>query len=188
LANKTSSVFCCANGFKHFLVMPVLPLNKKMNLPSKRFNKIDKKIALWMAKNGVKCLRASIGIIFLWFGGLKFFDGLSPAQNLAIDTIQHLTLAFFSSTTIIYGLAIWEILIGLGLLFNLMLRETLLLLYLQMLGTFTPIFIFPDKVFTEFPYALTLEGQYIIKNLVIVGAGIVIGATVRGGRIITQDE
>ncbi len=58
-------------------------------------------------------------------------------------------------------------------------RTTLLLLFLQMLGTMTPIFLFPAEVFTEIPYAPTLEGQYIIKNLVIISAGIVLGATVR---------
>lgn len=159
-----------------------------MNLRGEKFNKIDNTVTLWMANKGITWLRLSIGIIFLWFGGLKFFDGLSPAQNLAVETIDHLTLHIFSSTAIIYGLATWETVIGIGLIFNLMLRETLLLLFLQMIGTFSPIFIFPDKVFTQFPYALTLEGQYIIKNLVIVGAGIVIGATVRGGRIITQHQ
>jgi hypothetical protein len=62
-------------------------------------------------------------------------------------------------------------------------RATLFLLWLQMLGTITPIFFFPHEVFAHIPYAPTLEGQYIIKNIVLVSAGIVIGATVRGGRL-----
>jgi hypothetical protein len=85
-----------------------------------------------------------------------------------------------------FGLASWEVLIGIGLIFNVLLRETLLLMFLQMLGTMTPIVLLPDKVFNIFPYALTLEGQYIFKNLVVISAGIVIGATVRGGGIITS--
>lgn len=158
-----------------------------MKLRGRTFDKIDKRITYWMANQGIKLLRISIGIIFLWFGALKFFEGLSPAQNIAVDTIDVITFGLLSDQIILYGLAIWEVLIGLGLLFNIFLRETLLLLYLQMIGTFTPVFLFPDQVFTVFPYGLTFEGQYIIKNLVVVSAGITLGATVRGGRLQTEE-
>jgi hypothetical protein len=67
-------------------------------------------------------------------------------------------------------------------------RATLLLLVLQMLGTITPLFLFPAETFTQFPYAPTLEGQYIIKNIVLVSAAIVIGATVRGGAVIDDPD
>lgn len=151
-----------------------------------KFHKVDVAVTNWMADNGILLLRLSIGIIFLWYGLLKFFTGISPAESLAINTIDALTFGLLSPTIIIISLATLETLIGLGLLFNLFLRETLLLLYLQMIGTFTPVFLFPGEVFTEFPYALTLEGQYIFKNLVVVSAGIVIGATVRGGKLVAQ--
>lgn len=145
-------------------------------------------ITNWMANKGIFLLRISIGIIFLWFGMLKFFPGLSPAEGLAIDTIKLLTFNLVPNQVIIYGLALWETLIGLGLVFNKFMRETLLLLYLQMVGTLIPIFLFPAEVFTQFPYALTLEGQYIFKNLVLISAGIVLGATVRGGRIVAESD
>lgn len=77
-------------------------------------------------------------------------------------------------------------LIGIGLMFKWYLKETLLPMFLQMLGTLTPIVLLPNEVFTIFPYGLALEGQYIIKNLVIVSAGLVIGSTVRGGKIISE--
>ena len=80
-------------------------------------------------------------------------------------------------------LAGWEVLIGLGLLTGKLLRITLLTLFLQMAGTMLPLVLFPDETFRAFPYAPTLEGQYIIKNLVLIAAAIVVGATVRGGRI-----
>ena len=67
-------------------------------------------------------------------------------------------------------------------------RATLLLLFLQMVGTTLPIFFFPDVVFLRVPYAPTLEGQYIIKNLVLITAGLVIGATVRGGWLVAEPE
>jgi uncharacterized membrane protein YphA (DoxX/SURF4 family) len=85
--------------------------------------------------------------------------------------------------TALIFLAAWECLVGLGLISGIFLRATLLLLWLQMAGTITPVFFFPQEVFNHFPYAPTLEGQYIIKNLVLASAGIVVGATVRGGRL-----
>lgn len=104
---------------------------------------------------------------------------MSPAEDLATNTISLMTFGFISDKVILYGLATLETLIGIGLLFNLFIRITLLLLFIQMAGTFLPILFFPKEIFTHFPYALTLEGQYIVKNLIIVSAGIVIGATVR---------
>ena len=152
------------------------------------FHKADVAITRWMSDNSLKFLRLSIGIIFLWFGILKFFSGASPAEELAIKTINILTFGLFEHGFIIISLAVLETLIGIGLVFNLFLRETLLLLFLQMIGTFSPVFLFPEEVFRIFPFALSLEGQYIIKNLVIVSAGMAIGATVRGGRIIPEEK
>ena len=158
-----------------------------INFRGKTFEKADVKITRWMAKHSLSLLRVSIGIIFFWFGVLKFFDGLSPAQDLAIKTIDVVTFGLLTPSIMILGLAIWETAIGIGLIFSLFMRETLLLLYLQMIGTFLPVLFFPSEVFNIFPYSLTLEGQYIIKNLVLLSAGIVLGATVRGGKIIQEN-
>lgn len=150
-----------------------------------RLDALDGWITAAMARHGLPLLRISIGIVFLWFGVLKFFPGISPAQDLAIRTIGLLTGGLVPPGVSILLLAAWETLIGIGLLFGIFMRATLLLLYLQMLGTMTPLFLFPHEVFTLVPVVPTMEGQYIIKNLVLVSAGIVLGATVRGGRIVT---
>jgi uncharacterized membrane protein YphA (DoxX/SURF4 family) len=152
-----------------------------MSRPS--FDRVDIALTGWMARHGITLLRVSLGAVFLWFGFLKFFPGLSPAQNLAGDTIEKLTFGAVSADTAVIILAVWETLIGLGLLLGVWLRAALFLLWLQMAGTITPLFLFPDACFTHVPYAPTLEGQYIIKNAVLISAGIVIGATVRGGRL-----
>jgi len=144
----------------------------------------DTKITRWMARYGIRLLRISMGIIFLWFGALKFFPGLSPAADLATRTIERLTFGLIAPDVSILILATWESLIGLGLILGIFMRATLLLLFLQMLGTISPIFLFPREVFNIFPYAPTLEGQYIVKNLVLISAGLVIGATVRGGKVV----
>jgi uncharacterized membrane protein YphA (DoxX/SURF4 family) len=113
-------------------------------------------------------------------GVLKFFHDLSSAQDLARRTIILLHFGLIPYNVSIILLATWESLIGLGLILGKFKRFVLLLLFVQMLGTMTPIFLFPSEVFTQIPYAPTLEGQYIFKNLVLISAGIVIGATVRG--------
>ena len=154
-----------------------------MKTKENAFNKIDHRLTRWMARKGILLLRISIGVVFVWFGTLKFFDGVSPAQDLAIKTIDIITFGLINDKIILIGLAILEVLIGLGLLINRFPRETLFLLYLQMAGTFTPLIFFTSEVFTSFPYALSLEGQYIVKNIIIVSAGIVLGATVRGGKL-----
>ncbi len=150
------------------------------------FNRLDAGITAWMARNGVRLLRISLGVVFFWFGALKFFPGLSPATDLATRTIDVLTLGMVPQAVAIHVLAAWETAIGLGLIFGVAMRATLFLLFVQMLGTVTPIFLFPELVFTRVPYAPTLEGQYIIKNVVLVSAGIVIGATVRGGGLVSD--
>lgn len=152
-----------------------------------RFQRLDMRITRWMASNGIGILRVCMGIIFFWFGFLKYFGGLSPAESLAIRTIDMLSFGLIGPEVVRYGLATWEVLIGIGLIFKFYLRETLLLMFFQMLGTLTPIVLLPEEVFKIFPYALTLEGQYIVKNLVIIAAGMVIGATVRGGRLTSSN-
>lgn len=150
------------------------------------FDRVDVSVTNWMARFGIMLLRVSLGIVFFWFGALKFFPGLSPAQDLAMRTIDILTFGLIPPNVSILVLATWECLIGIGLLLGLFMRATLLLLFLQMLGTMAPIFFFPQEVFTRIPYAPTLEGQYIIKNIVLISAGLIIGATVRGGAVVAD--
>lgn len=141
---------------------------------SRHLNNLDNILVKWMSRYGLLVLRIGLGIVFFWFGLLKFFPGLSPAEELVRNTIY-----FINPDLFLPVLAAWETLIGIGLIWGKYMRLTLLLLFLQMPGTALPIFILPDVVWTHFPYGLTLEGQYIVKNLVLIGAGLVIGATVR---------
>ncbi|HKH58860.1 MAG TPA: DoxX family protein [Rubrobacter sp.] len=148
---------------------------------------VDARLTQWMARYGVVTLRVTLGIVFFWFGVLKFFPGLSPAQTLAVETIDALAFGLLPASISLVLLALLECTIGLGLISGKFIRLTLLLLAFQMVGAATPLFLFPGEVFTQFPYAPTLEGQYIIKNLVLVSAGIVIGATVRGGGLTARE-
>jgi uncharacterized membrane protein YphA (DoxX/SURF4 family) len=148
-----------------------------------RFDRLDRRITAALAAAAVPVLRVALGIVFLWFGALKLVPGLSPAEDLAARTIEQLTLGIVPPGVALPVLAAWEMLIGLGLLSGRFLRATLALLAVQMLGTLTPLVLFPAETFTVFPIAPTLEGQYIIKNVVLVAAAMVVGATVRGGQL-----
>jgi uncharacterized membrane protein YkgB len=150
--------------------------------------KVDVRITNWMSRYGLVLLRVSLGIVFFWFGVLKFVPGLSPADELATRTISVLTFGIIQPDLSRPILAVWETIIGLGLITGIGMRATLLLLFLQMGGTVTPLVLFPAETWSLFPIALTLEGQYIVKNIVLVTAGLVIGATVRGGAVIAAPQ
>ena len=151
-----------------------------------RLDRLEARGTEWLAGHAILLLRVGLGVVFFWFGVLKFFPGTSPAQDLAGRTIDALTLGLVPSETSLPLLAALETLIGLGLISGLCLRVALLALLLQMLGTLTPLVLFPALTFVQAPYAPTMEGQYILKNIVLVAAALVIGATVRGGRIVAE--
>jgi uncharacterized membrane protein YkgB len=150
------------------------------------FDRVDRRITEWMADHGLTLLRFALGIVFFWFGALKLFPGLSPAETLAGRTIEALTLGVVPTGVALPVLAVWEMAIGVGLFLGRWMRLTLLLLFVQMLGTITPLFLFPAETWVNFPFVPTLEGQYIIKNVVLVSAAIVLGATVRGGELVPE--
>jgi uncharacterized membrane protein YphA (DoxX/SURF4 family) len=159
-----------------------------MTAPPPQLERIDVRLTRWMARNGLTLLRMSLGLVFFWFGFLKFFPGMSPADDLAARTIEVLSGGAVQANISLPVLAVWESVIGLGLLFGVFMRTVLLLLAVQMIGTLTPLVLFPDEVFNRIPFAPTLEGQYIIKNAVLISAGIVLGASVRGGGLVAEPE
>lgn len=152
----------------------------------KIFSFLDPIITNLMARYGIRFLRFSVALIFIWFGALKFVPGLSPAEDLALGTIALMTFDLIPAGVALFLLATLEVSIGLLLLFGKFLRLTILLLLFQMAGTMSPIVLFPDLVFNSFPFGLTIEGQYIFKNFIVISAAIVIGATVRGGRLTSE--
>ena len=135
--------------------------------PIKRF---DIKLISFLNRVSLPALRISLGVIFIWFGLLKVF-GESPANDLITKTVY-----WFNPDVFIPILGIWEAAIGLCLLLPFFNRLGLFLLALQMPGTFLPLVLLPEVCFISFPFNLTLEGQYIVKNLVLIGAAMVVGA------------
>ena len=139
----------------------------------KIINEIDKNITFWMKKYGFTILRFSLAVVFIWFGLLKVL-GSSSAEELVQRTIF-----FFSHSWFIPILGLWEIIIGVCLLYKPLIRLGIGLMLPQMIGTFLPLIFLPKVMFTGNLFLLTLEGQYIIKNIVLLSAAIVIGSHVR---------
>jgi uncharacterized membrane protein YphA (DoxX/SURF4 family) len=148
---------------------------------------VDDTIVHWLARLSVPILRIGMGIVYTWFGVLKFFPGFSPAEGLAVQTIGVMSFGLISPRVSLVLVALLETVIGLGFLTGRYIRVTLLLLAFQMVGTLTPLIFFPAQTFNA-PWAPTLEGQYIIKNVVLIGAAMVIGATVRGGHMVAEPD
>ena len=133
------------------------------------FKKIDRIFIYEMHRWAIPALRVALGLVFLWFGTLKIF-GLSPVADLI-----NATYSFFPNGFMIF-LGVWEILIGLGLIFKIFLRATLALLWLQMLGTLVASILSPSLFFDgRNILKLTLYGEFVVKNLVLIAAGLVIG-------------
>jgi uncharacterized membrane protein YkgB len=148
------------------------------------FDRIDRVITGFMADTGVTLLRISIGIVYIWFGLLKVI-GISPAAPLIAESWDFVPFSMDLFTRLVGGL---EVLIGLGFIFGIAMRLVIFLMLAQMLGAFSPLVLAPGRLFTAFPYGLTLEGQYVIKDIVFVSAALVIGATVRGGGLTEKPE
>lgn len=132
--------------------------------------KFDLNLITFLNKVSLPALRISLGIVFIWFGVLKVF-GDSPANDLITKTVY-----WFNPDIFIPILGIWEAAIGLCLLVPSFIRVGLFLLALQMPGTFLPLVLLPEVCFISIPFNLTLEGQYIVKNLVLIGAAMAVGS------------
>lgn len=119
-------------------------------------------------------LAISIGIVYLWFGALKFFPNVSPAEDLAKNTIDLLTFHLIPSDVSIILLALWETVVGALLITNIYRKSSVILALVHMVFTIFPLLFFTEQVFENLPFHLTLLGQYIIKNLVIIAGLLVV--------------
>lgn len=141
-----------------------------------RIYQLDALLIRFMNAVGVPFLRVGIGIVFIWFGGLKVVD-LSPATELLAATVY-----WWTPEIIVPVIGYWEVLIGIFFLIPPTTRVAIFLLAPQMVGTFLPLILLPSVCWDVFPWGLTLEGQYIVKNLVVIGAALVIGSRVEAVR------
>ncbi|MEV0290281.1 MULTISPECIES: DoxX family protein [unclassified Kribbella] len=131
------------------------------------------KIADWLGQRSVDILRVSLGLIFLGFGLLKFFPGASPAEALVMRTIDTLTLGIIEGRNAVLLTALLECFIGLTLVTGKFLRTGLLVLGFSLVGIMSPLVLFFGDLFPGTP---TLEAQYVLKDIVLAAAGLVVAA------------
>jgi len=137
----------------------------------------DDAISGFLEDYGITLLRVAVALVFIWFGALKVI-GRSPVEDLVADTVY-----WVDADSFIVLLGVWEIVVGLGLLIPIALRITLALFWAQMAGTFLVLIVHPGLSFQDGnPLLLDLTGEFVIKNLVLIAAGLVIGSTVRKPR------
>lgn len=139
-----------------------------------KFDRLDTTLNRWLVANSITILRISLGLVFLVFGALKFFSGLSPIEELATRTTTALTFGLISPSAGMVMIATLECVIGLLFLTGRFLRMGVWLLGVQMLGAMAPLVLFTGELFTGPWYAPTLVAQYIIKDIVLVAAAMVI--------------
>lgn len=137
----------------------------------KQYLDYEKKLSYFFQKHALSILCVAFAIIYFWYGILKVV-GISPAEEL----VKKSTDWIFSHEFVVF-LGFWEMVIGVCFIFKKTRRISLWLLFLQFPGTFMPLFTNPEDCYTYFPFGLTLEGQYIFKNLILIAAGFVIIAS-----------
>jgi uncharacterized membrane protein YphA (DoxX/SURF4 family) len=144
---------------------------------------VNDRVTGWLTRYSIPCLRISLGVVFLIFGTLKFFPDASPAEDLVVRTVDRLTLGLVSADAAMIGTAVAECFIGITLITGRFLRAGLLVLAASMVGIMSPLVLF----FTDlFPGTPTLEAQYVIKDIVLVTAGMVVAARALGARLVND--
>lgn len=151
----------------------------RVGVPAGRKSLVDR-LAAWLNRYSIDVLRVSLGAVFLAFGVLKFFPGVSPAQDLAVSTVETLSFGVVTGQAALWATAAVECFIGLTMVTGRMLRTGLVVLGAALVGILSPLALFFDDLF---PGAPTLEAQYVLKDVVLASAGLVIGAKALGARL-----
>jgi putative oxidoreductase len=147
---------------------------------------VERRAAGWLARYSISLLRVSLGLVFLGFGILKFVPGLSPAESLAGRTLDILTIGLVPERIGLIMVAGLESLIGILLLTGIGLRVALVLLAIELVGILSPLVLLPGEMFRSFPFAPTLAGQYVLKDIVVAAAGLVVAARALGARMVVD--
>ncbi len=143
----------------------------------KRLHQIDRALIHLMSEAALPLLRITLAINYIWFGALKIFD-VSPVSELVSKTMP-----FLPKKALVRFLGVWEVSIGVALLFRIALRPTLLLFFLQLAGTFMTFIVRPQDTFKNGnPLLLTKDGEFVVKNLILLSAGLAVGSTARRQR------
>ena len=142
--------------------------------------KLDAAIHGFLVAHSIQLLRIVVGLMFLIFGVLKFFPGVSPVEDLTIKTTDALSFDHIPGHIASVIIASLECIIGLLLISGRGLRVATYLLAGQLIGILAPLVLFTGRLFDGPHNAPTLEGQYVIKDFILVAAGFVVASTLPG--------
>ena len=126
-------------------------------------------------------LRISLGLVFLTFASFKFVPGASPAEDLAVATVNKLTFGLVSGDMALLLTAVTETIIGLTLLTGRFVKVGLVVLAGALVGILSPLVLFPDQMWSG--NGPTLTGQYVFKDIVLVAGGLVVAAHALGAQL-----
>jgi uncharacterized membrane protein YphA (DoxX/SURF4 family) len=151
--------------------------------PTGALDQLEATAHRWLVAHSLMLLRLSLGAVFLGFGVLKFFPGVSPAQNLVETTTSILTFGLIPGSVALAGVAAMECAIGLCLLSRRAMRAAIYLLAIELVGILSPLVLLSSRMFSGPHHAPTLEGQYVLKDLILVAATLVLATTLRGAQL-----
>jgi uncharacterized membrane protein YkgB len=151
-------------------------------------NRLDAMITQWLTRHSVQLVRISLGFVFLAFGILKFFPGISPAEEIAERAMVDLTFGLVPADAGRVLVALMESAIGISLLTGKHLRLGMSLLGMAMIGVLSPLVLFPGELFSGNYNAPTLQGQYVLKDVVLLTSALMVGLKERGAEMILVPE
>ncbi len=157
----------------------VSPATRALEALSPLVHRVEESAVRWMARWSIVLAQLCLGLIYLWFGALKFFPDLSPAEALVRATVSDISAISgipLPVTPTLFLLATWEVAIGIGLLLDHYRRAAIWMLVVHLPTTMLPFVLLPELVWTQAPIGLTLEGQYIVKNLALLASASAVGA------------
>lgn len=141
----------------------------------------------WLVRHSITALRISMGLVIFGFGILKYFPGFSPAQDLILADARVLSFglvpAVVPNGVVMVLIATVECVIGLSLITGRALRVINYLLASWIVGILSPVVVLSARLFSGPDHMPTMEGQYVLKDVLLLTAAMVIATTVRGGVI-----
>ncbi len=162
-------------------------LRERVSSAQARLDRAELAIHDWLVVYSMAILRVSLGSIFLGFGALKLL-GVSPAANLVEATTHAMFLGLVPGPIALVGVGLLECTIGILLMAGRGMRVAMYMLAGQLVGILSPVVLLTARLFSGPHNAPTLEGQYVLKDVVLVGAALVIATTLRGGRLTTAAD
>ena len=159
----------------------------RLQRPGSRASRVEQRLARWLTRYSVDVLRVSLGATFLAFGALKFVPGQSPAEPLVVQTLEILTLGLVPEGVGIVVVASLETTIGVLLVTGRWLRVAMVLMVAALAGILSPLVLLPEVMYQSLPGSPTLAGQYVLKDIILAAAALVIGARAFGARMVVEE-